>query len=350
MPRLEGTYKFGSNLEPKLNAPLDAREVVAEKADLTAVGSFPYFYLGMTVFVTEELKKYTLIGNDPTVITNWKVDEASSGGGDSTLQEGIEAQVAVGGIPVGKTYAAGDDLEAILRDMLYPLAYPTFSEPSVSLSTNASRVLETGATATVTLTATANQGKIEPAYKTSGKRAGAVTEYALVGVTGSENTTGVWNDVTVDGTNRSFTAQATFGVGEQPKDSHGNDYDSPYPGGTKTSSALTFEFVNCVWSNESDIATIAKHAAKSSSVKEYSFTFPPQTNANPECFLIPASWTVSKVEVLNELSGKYEDCASEFTVTDDTRQDAGGNDIAYKKYTDNRGYAADVRTIKVTIA
>lgn len=350
MARTAGTLNMGSNIEPRMNAPLDARERVNLKADLTEAGSFPYFYVGMTVFVLEEMKKYTLIGEDPTQITNWKVDEASSGGGDSTLQEGLEAQVAVGGIPVGKAYAAGDSLEDILRDMLYPLAYPTFQDPSVSLGTSAGRTMEVGSSASVTLTATANRGKINPAYGTNGNRAGAVTEYSLVGVTGSENTTGVWDNITVDGTNNSFTAQATFAAGEQPKDSHGNDYDVAYAGGSKTSSPLTFEFVYCVWSNVANITTMAKETPKPSSTKVFTFVFPAQTVANPEKFSIPATWTVSKIEVLNDLSGKYEDCASEFTVTDDTRQDAAGNDVAYKLYTDNRGYNADTRTIRLTIA
>lgn len=348
MARQKGTLRLGSNLEPQMNAPLDARSVVAQKANLTEAESFPYFYVGMTVFVTEELKKYTLIGDDPTEITNWKVDDSSSGGGDAKLQESLEAQVAVGGIPVGKTYAAGEELETVLRDMLYPLAYPSFSEPSVSLSTSSPRVYEVGATPNVNLVATANRGAITPAYKTSGKRAGEVTGYALVGVTGSENTTGRWDNVAISESNKSFTAHATFGAGEQPKDSHGNNYDIPYPGGTKTSSALAFEFVNCVWSNVQDITQMAKEPPTTNKV--FSFTFPAQTVANPERFSIPASWTVSKIEVLNDLSGKYEDCASEFTVSDATMQDAAGNDVAYKDYTDNRGYNADTRTIRLTIA
>ena len=349
MSRVTGTFNMGSNVEARMDAPLDARTTTKFKADLTDPASFPYFYEGLTVYVEEDKKKYTLIGPDPTDIANWRVD-GSSGTGGSDLAAGLEAQVAVGGIPVGKTYAAGDSLEDILRDMLYPLTYPTLTDPSVSLSTSSSRILEVGATTTVNLTATPNYGSINPPFTTNGKRAGDVTEYSLVGVDGSENTTGTWTGITVDGTNSSFVAKATFGPGPQPKDSHKNDYDNPYPGGDKTSAPLAFTFVYCMYSNTTDITTITKHAPEAMSVKEKILVFPPQTVENPGTFLVPASWTVKSVEVLNEFSGKYEDCSSEYTVTDDTRPDAAGTSVAYKKYTDNRGYKADTRTIKVTIA
>lgn len=349
MARFPGTLKMGSNIEPRMDGPLDSRDVVELKADLTEAGSFPYSYIGMTVFVVEELKKYVLIGDDPTQIANWKIEESSSGGGDATLDTGLEAKVAVGGIPVGKTYAAGEDVEDILRDLLDPLAYPTLTGPSVSLAIVGPTVFEKGATPSVALRATPNRGKINPAYGTSGNRAGAVTEYQLVvdGTDDDTSTTGEWTKTITEGA--SYAAKATFAAGEQPKDSHGSDYDVAYTGGTISSPSISAQFVYCVWSNVADITQLAKETPKAPSTKEFTFVFPPQTVANPEKFSIPAAWSVKSVEVLNDLSGKYEDCSNEFAVTDATRQDAAGNDVAYKDYTDRRGYNADVRTIKLTI-
>ena len=79
MARQQGTYKLTSNIEPRAAAPLDAREKVALKNDLTATGTFPYPYEGMEVYVVEEKKKYILIGDDPTKIDNW-----FENGGDKT--------------------------------------------------------------------------------------------------------------------------------------------------------------------------------------------------------------------------------------------------------------------------
>lgn len=78
MSRTKGTFSLTSNIEPKFGAPLDARTIVKLKTDLTASGTFDYPYIGLTVFVEEENKKYTLIGSDPTVSTNWIED--NSGG------------------------------------------------------------------------------------------------------------------------------------------------------------------------------------------------------------------------------------------------------------------------------
>ena len=71
MARQKGSLSLASNIEPSMNAPLDARLVVNTVADLTASGSFPYFYVGMTVAVKADNKSYKLIGNDPTVSANW---------------------------------------------------------------------------------------------------------------------------------------------------------------------------------------------------------------------------------------------------------------------------------------
>ena len=74
MARTKGTYSLSANIETLASAPLDARERVTTKADLTAVGSFPYFYEGMQVYVVSEKKRYTLKGNDPTVLASWEAE------------------------------------------------------------------------------------------------------------------------------------------------------------------------------------------------------------------------------------------------------------------------------------
>ena len=67
----------------------------------------------------------------------------------------------------------------------------------------------------------------------------------------------------------------------------------------------------------------------------------------PEIFDVPSSWTVTAVETLNPLSGQWEDCASEFTTSSTTHDDAGGVSTAYTRYTDNRGYGAGARQVRV---
>ena len=83
MARTKGTANLSASLEPLAGAPLDARDKVPAKADLTASGNFPYHYVGMETYVVAENKKYRLIGNDPTVLENW--EEVGSGGSTITI-------------------------------------------------------------------------------------------------------------------------------------------------------------------------------------------------------------------------------------------------------------------------
>lgn len=71
MARHSGSFSLGGTLEPKVDAPLDARLVVQTKADLLAASSYPYKYIGMEVFVQSEMKKYRLIENDTTDEDSW---------------------------------------------------------------------------------------------------------------------------------------------------------------------------------------------------------------------------------------------------------------------------------------
>lgn len=79
MARTKGTFNISANIETNASAPLDARERVATLADLTAQASFPYFYQGMQVYVVSEQKRYTLIGDNPTVLSNWQENGSNFG-------------------------------------------------------------------------------------------------------------------------------------------------------------------------------------------------------------------------------------------------------------------------------
>lgn len=267
-----------------------------------------------------------------------------SGGGSGDLTKAITAVMNVGGISVGKTYPIGTPLEDILTDMLAPVLYPTFTNPSASISAPGSKLLEVGATSNVTITVTFNRGSISPAYGTSGYRAGAASSYALNGGTAQAGNT---FNVTVSGSNKSFTATVAYEAGEQPKDSSGADYDSPLAAGSVNTGTLSYEFVNAIWANTANITTVAKLALVSKSAKVKVFNFPAQTIANPEIFDVPSSWTVVAVEVLNTLNNQWEDCSSEFTTSSVTHDDAGGSSVNYTRYTDNRGYAANARDVRV---
>lgn len=265
--------------------------------------------------------------------------------GSGALEDSITASVTVGGITSGTTLAAGTTFEKIFKDMLNPTAYPTLTNPSASLSGTGSKLLEVGATQSVTLTATLNRGSINPAYGTSGYRSGAATGYSLNGGTSQQGNTFT---ETVSGSNATFYADISYAAGEQPKDSTGANYSTPLAAGSVRSGNVVYKFAYAIWANAAAIGTIAKlNLVDNTATKQLDINFPAQTVANPEVFDIPASWTVTAVQVKNDLSGQYENALDQFTVTDTTHDDAGGTSVNYKRYTFNKGFDTGARTVRV---
>ena len=293
-----------------------------------------FFYICQEVLPATDPKTY-----------EWVLKPVQDMSGEGELADTLNVTKEAGGINVGTTYATGTVFETLWRDLLNPLEDPTLTAPSASLTTSASKLLEVGDSATVTMNAVLDRGSIVPANGTSGYRSGVADSYSLNG--GTSQAAGEFADVTVDGEHASFVATIAYEAGEQPKDSRGNNYSTALAAGTVDSPALVFEFVNALWANTASIDTIAKLALVSKSAKVKEFVFPAATIANPEVFDVPASWTVNTVEVYNTLAGTWEDCASEFTITDTTHDDAGNVETAYKRYTNNLGYSMASRRIRI---
>lgn len=108
MARQQGSLRLGSNIEPRIDAPLDARQTVPTIADLTAEDTFPYCYIGMMVAVQATGQVFILTGDpdepDPTDAANWR--ELGSGGGS-----GAAALKAGPGIKIERALNAQGELE-----------------------------------------------------------------------------------------------------------------------------------------------------------------------------------------------------------------------------------------------
>lgn len=108
-----------------------------------------------------------------------------------------------------------------------------------------------------------------------------------------------------------------------------------------------FELDEAIWTNEDDITKIVRVPVLGVE-KSAVMTFQPQTTEYVETFDVPATWRITKIEVYAPISRQYYDCSWEWDVSDVIHPDAKGEDLAYKRYQDNRGYAAGVRTIRIT--
>lgn len=110
---------------------------------------------------------------------------------------------------------------------------------------------------------------------------------------------------------------------------------------TKTSSTpsnsktLNVTGVYPYYTNKDNITTFAKLGLTTN--KTLDVTFVAETASNKHAFKIPAKFNVTKITLLNTLSGKYEDYSvSRFSVTTATIN-VQGTDVQYKVYTRNDG-------------
>lgn len=285
--------------------------------------------------------KNITIETDPA--TQNLVISSTGGGGSAELQADLTTSIDVGGIAAGTTYPAGTPLEQLWRDLLSPTLFPTLTNPSANLVGSGSKLLETGSTLDATMTINFNRGSIDPSFGTSGFRSGPAVAYQL-NVAGAQ--AGNTFNVTVSESNNTFSGSVTYSEGEQPKDSVGNDYDSPLPAGVVSTNPVSYEFVDALWGTTRSSGTVSKQPLVSKSAKEYVFNMTSQTPGEPNIFDIPASWTVTAVQAYNNITKEWQN-VNEFAITDTTHENAGGVTVNYKRYTDNRGYAADGRDIKV---
>lgn len=236
------------------------------------------------------------------------------------------------------------ELDETVGDMTAHAVPPTFTEPSLTISgTDISTEIPAGQTKNATITLTFDRGSIS----TGGNTVGAATGYSLNG--GAYQTSNVFN-VTVSETNKTFKGKVQYGVGDQPTDSKGANYGIPRPAGEIESTTIEYQFAaappsneETIWSNAANILNVVKMTDVKESDKQWSVHWVPQTEENPEIFDVPASWNVTAIETINNLTNMWQTIAQSFDVSDTTH-----DGVAYKRYTDNREYDDSGRSIRVT--
>lgn len=191
---------------------------------------------------------------------NTHVEDVS---GDSVYSSSLPGSVAmtqtIGGLPSGTTVSSLSDgtktVSQVLDTLLFPTAYPTYTQPSCSLTDNVANLQIAGASINITLNTTANRGTINTSWDpgSQGAFAGAVTaaRYSHNSVNtdinvgpGSTDIDNVQiNGHTVALGSNSWTLTVTFAAGLDPLDSAGNIVaGAAFAGGSKSNST-SFEGV-----------------------------------------------------------------------------------------------------------
>ena len=207
-------------------------------------------------------------------------------GGAGSLERQITAAIDVGGVDAGDTFAQGTSYDDMWDALLNPTLYPTFTDPNASLTYAADAYYEVGATIPAkTATVALNRGTINPAYGTSGYRSGEATNYALASsgadteYSDSSASSGTFSVTALTRATKgsiTLTATVSYAAGEQPKDSKGNNYDSPLAAGSKTATK-TMNFIQAYYYGKSASTTISDFTGLTKSVtakgqKQFKFT------------------------------------------------------------------------------
>lgn len=168
-----------------------------------------------------------------------------------------------------------------------------------------------------------------------------------------EGTNTVKVDITGPTANATFTSMPVYyacsNLGKTSKEHKSVAKDtitktSSTPSNSKT---LNVTGVYPYYTNKDNITAFSKLALTTN--KTLDVTFVAETASNKHAFKIPAKFNVTKITLLNTLSGKYEDYSvSRFSVTTETIN-VQGTDVQYKVYTRNDGTNGS-SSFKITFA
>ncbi len=216
----------------------------------------------------------------------WDAVSVQAGGGGGALGHAITSVVDVGGIEKGDTFAKDTPYDDLWDALLNPTIYPTFTAPSASLSYSADTYVEVGGTiAAKTATLTYNAGSINLDGTKQDDRGGAATNYA-VATTGADTE---YSDSSASSVAFSIpaltratkgtiklTGTVSYAQGPQPKDSKGNNYDSPLSAGS-VASTKTVNFIQAYYYGKSATTTVSDFSGLTKSVtakgqKQFKFT------------------------------------------------------------------------------
>lgn len=276
----------------------------------------------------------------------------------SALSDDIATVDRLGGIPIGTTVAQlkNKTFSQLFDELIFPTVNPTFEEPVAYLSLKSTSttptIQEVGTTgASVPVAASFNTGYDAGAIKIAG-----VKKQNACGALDSDNSFIYINNTP---TNKTFPTEipegaitynyrAAFQQGPQPLDSKGNNYKTPFPAGTVDSDAVTINGVYPYFTNKDNNEAFAKLALTTSNTLS-AVKFKAE-GPNKHTFKLPVKYTLTKVEILNTLSGKYENYGTDkFTKTTENIE-VQGKQVKYAVYTRNDAGFNGESTFNITFS
>lgn len=273
----------------------------------------------------------------------------------SALADDIATVNALGGIPAGTTVAQlkNKTFSQLFDELIFPTVNPTFENPIAFLSLMSIYTIQevgtTGASVPVaaSFNTVYNPGAIKIAGVKKQNRGGDLKS--------NESFIYINNDPAI----KEFPTEipegsiiykyrAAYAQGPQPLDSKGNNYQTPLPAGTVDSAPITINGVYPYFTNKDNNEAFAKLAlTTSNTLKAVKFK---AEGPNKHTFKLPVKYTLTRVELLNTLSGKYENYGTDkFTKTTENIE-VQGKQVKYAVYTRNDAGFNGESTFNITFS
>lgn len=276
----------------------------------------------------------------------------------SALSDDIATVNALGGIPAGTTVAQlkNKTFSQLFDELIFPTVNPTFENPIASLSLKNTSITpiiqEVGTTgASVPVAASFNTGYNPGAIKIAGvkkqNRGGDFKpDESFIYINNSPTSKKFPTEIPEGSI--IYRYKASYAQGPQPLDSKGNNYQTPLPAGAVYSDAVVINGVYPYFTNKDNNAAFAKLTLTIyNTLNAVKFK---AEGPNKHAFKLPVKYTLTKVELLNTLSGKYENYGiNKFTKTTENIE-VQGKQVEYAVYTRNDAGFNGESTFNITFS
>lgn len=275
----------------------------------------------------------------------------------SALADDIATVNALGGIPAGTTVAQlkNKTFSQLFDELIFPTVNPTFEAPTAFLSlksTSTPIIQEVGTTgASVPVAASFNTGYNPGAIKIAGVKkqnrgGGLKSNESFIYINNAPASKKFPTEIPEGSI--IYKYRAAYAQGPQPLDSKGNNYQTPLPAGTVDSAAITINGVYPYFTNKDNNEAFGRLALTiSNTLSAVKFV---AEGPNKHAFKIPVKYTLTKVELLNTLSGKYENYGIDKFTKRTENIEIQGKQVSYAVYTRNDDGLNGESTFNITFS
>ena len=288
---------------------------VTKSGDTFIVDTAPIVPIDQIVLLGSGLTKtHKVSGNTWTIFSTGNTGH--TGGGD-IYTGATPSAISLGGIVTGEVLT-GKSYTKLFEELLVPTLYPTLTSPSNTFSSTANNLYEIAQSITFSVTAGFNRGSINPAFGTNGFRAGLPNTYhfngaqlpANVSLTNLSLTENITSYTVLKGL-QTWTSDITYSIGQQPKNSKGGNYNSPYSAGTTGILTINTEGVYPIFATTVTIDTWTKQPLVSMLYgNNFVFNMVAETGGDKQTFAMATDWLTARpitgIQTFNTVSNQWE--------------------------------------------